>query len=731
MAYSINKFNGVELVVLEDGTVDTSTSVGLVGRNYVGYGEIQNENFVFLTENFANNIAPARPLTGQVWYDTSSSLLKVYNGTNWTVAGAATVGTVAPTSPSTGSLWLTPDGNILYTWNGTAWVKIGPEGLEGYGVTRARSVVLNATNGNVYPVIVLYVNDVPMVVYSVSTFTIDSSSALTGFSVVSAGITLSTAYSITGNIVGNSTTASRLQTPKTINGVSFDGSNNITVKSSTTNKLTVGDYLTGNDFDGSLPVTIGVNATSSNTIGTVVARNSSGGFAASVITSDLVGNVTGNVTASTGRSRFNIVEANEFVGMITASTANTATRLATPRTINGVAFDGTANITVPAAADTLTGTNLAGNVTQSNLNTVGTLVSLNVADPGVTVGASNQFKFFLDTGAVPTIRSNEVNKELNIDIADASQPGSRTDITFIPASQSLAAGGLSKPSLIPGLDIVTNLGHPSKRWNKVYADEFIGTVNYSTLSGKTTNINGGAAGSIPYQTAANTTAMLAAGTPGYYLRAGASGTLSWASISYENLNKGSYVNMINTSTLDPVLFYNSQTPITISVDATSTNTASKVVARDASGNFSAGTITASLVGEVNGNVTGNAGTATKLATARTINGVAFDGTSNITISTLYTITYGNTQYSTSGYTNIVNGWNNSYNYFDVFPPTGKTMSNLVGFIPSIAVIYYAGTVNGDDQTRCTWSNLGDRVRVWVQNTEQRSTPAANWLAIWS
>ena len=157
MAYSINKFNGVELVVLEDGTVDTSTSVGLVGRNYVGYGEIQNENFIFLTENFANNTAPTRPLTGQVWYNTSNGLLNVYNGTGWMTVGSATVSTSAPTTPALGNLWLTPNGNILYTWNGTAWVKIGPEGLEGYGVTRARSQTLNATNGGVYPVIVLYI----------------------------------------------------------------------------------------------------------------------------------------------------------------------------------------------------------------------------------------------------------------------------------------------------------------------------------------------------------------------------------------------------------------------------------------------------------------------------------------------------------------------------------------------------------------------------------------------
>jgi hypothetical protein len=211
--------------------------------------------------------------------------------------------------------------------------------------------------------------------------------------------------------------------------------------------------------------------------------------------------------------------------------------------------------------------------------------------------------------------------------------------------------------------------------------------------------------------------------------------------------------------------------VTISVDATTTNTASKVVARDSSGNFSAGTITANLIGNVTGTVSGNAGSATQLQTARTINGVSFDGTQNITVtatdatkvalagSTMtgyltlvgapvnanhattktyvdsrlpqYTFTSGNTVYSTSGFTNQVGSWNNSRNFFDVFPPSGKTMTNLVAFIPSIAVIHYAGGVNGDDSMRCTWSELSDRIRVYVQNTEQRSTPAANYLAIWS
>jgi hypothetical protein len=63
--------------------------------------------------------------------------------------------------------------------------------------------------------------------------------------------------------------------------------------------------------------------------------------------------------------------------------------------------------------------------------------------------------------------------------------------------------------------------------------------------------------------------------------------------------------------------------LTLGVDATNLNTASKVVARDASGNFVAGTITAAL--------TGNASTATTLQTARNIGGVSFNGAADINL----------------------------------------------------------------------------------------------------
>jgi hypothetical protein len=201
-------------------------------------------------------------------------------------------------------------------------------------------------------------------------------------------------------------------------------------------------------------------------------------------------------------------------------------------------------------------------------------------------------------GAVPTIRVTATNKKINFDIADTSQPDAVTDLSFIPASESLALGGLSAPAFIPDTEGVTNLGHPAAEWNKIYANNLIGNADTATLATTSTNVAGGGAGALVYQTAASTTGLLSVGTPGQILKAAAGNTLVWANPTFEGLTPGSYLALKNTTTDAPVATYDgsSSIPVTIFVDAVSANTVSKVVARDASGNFSAGTITANLTG---------------------------------------------------------------------------------------------------------------------------------------
>jgi len=75
MAYTINRFNGTVLTNVEDGTVDQTTDLKLIGKNYSGYGEAQNENTVFLLENFAGSSAPTKPISGMLWFDNTNNNL--------------------------------------------------------------------------------------------------------------------------------------------------------------------------------------------------------------------------------------------------------------------------------------------------------------------------------------------------------------------------------------------------------------------------------------------------------------------------------------------------------------------------------------------------------------------------------------------------------------------------------------------------------------------------------
>lgn len=76
MAYTIIKSDGTVLTTIADGTINTtSTSAGLPGRNYAGYGQSLDTNFVHAIENFADSTPPANPLRGQLWYNTNANTM--------------------------------------------------------------------------------------------------------------------------------------------------------------------------------------------------------------------------------------------------------------------------------------------------------------------------------------------------------------------------------------------------------------------------------------------------------------------------------------------------------------------------------------------------------------------------------------------------------------------------------------------------------------------------------
>lgn len=135
MAYTITNSRGIELGTILDGTKDdTTTSLTLIGRNYSNYGQFMVDNFVKLTENFARDISPSNPLAGQIWWDTSTSRLKVYTGSefNWKIISSATAQATPPNTVNSGDIWWDTDAEQLYIYNGGTpyndanWVLVGP-----------------------------------------------------------------------------------------------------------------------------------------------------------------------------------------------------------------------------------------------------------------------------------------------------------------------------------------------------------------------------------------------------------------------------------------------------------------------------------------------------------------------------------------------------------------------------------------------------------------------------
>ena len=134
MPYIINKTNGQQLTIVQDASVDQTTDLIFVGRNYSGYGEIQNENFLKLLENFSSSTPPSNPILGQTWYNTSDNSLNVcYAEASGTVTAkfkslaTSNSGNAAPSDPTTGDLWYDSTDGQLKLWNGTSYIVIGPD----------------------------------------------------------------------------------------------------------------------------------------------------------------------------------------------------------------------------------------------------------------------------------------------------------------------------------------------------------------------------------------------------------------------------------------------------------------------------------------------------------------------------------------------------------------------------------------------------------------------------
>jgi microcystin-dependent protein len=178
-------------ITVLDNSINSSTSVKFPGRGYSDYGAIIAENFLHLLENFSNNIPPANPVEGQLWYDNTDDAdqLKLYDGTQWISASGLKKSLTEPTASSSneGDLWVNSDSQQLFMYVGSKWTLVGPDYSSGlFTGFKAENIV--GIDNNTYTVFTLRIQEQVLTIFSLNTFT--PKSLINGFGVIRPGINL-------------------------------------------------------------------------------------------------------------------------------------------------------------------------------------------------------------------------------------------------------------------------------------------------------------------------------------------------------------------------------------------------------------------------------------------------------------------------------------------------------------------------------------------------------------
>lgn len=307
-------------------------------------------------------------------------------------AGLNMTGTTDPSTPASGDIWNNTGALKFYNGSATKTIAFTDSNITGTaaGLSSTLAIGSGGTNGTATPTAgaIAFGNGSAYAFTSAGTsgqvLTSAGSGTPTWTSQSSLSVGTATNASNTTNVATtNDTTTSTAQYLTWVGATS--GNNGINVSSTKLTFTPSTGTLAATVFSGSGASLTNIpnsatTAASANTASAIVARDSSGNFSAGTITAALSGN------------------------------ASTATALQTARTINGTSFDGTANITVTAAAGTLTGSTLNSGVTSSSLTSVGTLSGL-TATGTVNFGSAT-------TVTVPTpVNSTDAANKLYVDNA--------------------------------------------------------------------------------------------------------------------------------------------------------------------------------------------------------------------------------------------------------------------------------------------------------------------------
>jgi hypothetical protein len=442
MAYTINLTDGTVFATVNDGTINTASSMTLVGKNYAGYGQFLDDNFIHLLENGSNTTAPPAPLTGQLWWDKTNSLLKVYNGTTFKTISAATASATAPTSNVTGDLWYDTVNQQVKVYTGTGFLVVGPAYSSSTGTAGAIPETINDAGATPHYVTTLYVNNVRVAIFNNDATFTASAPTSTLFPTIYKGMTMSNAAgtNISGNLIGAGNVV-----------VSAGGATTATFTSTGANITGYGN-ITGNIIGGNV-LTPGVVSAAGNVFGANFVGNITIPAGAPVSTT---GNITSGNTLSSG-----IISA---TGNAIAGNILTAGIVSAGGNVYGANFIG--NITIPAGAPVST----TGNITSGNILTSGLVSAVGNVTGSYIIGNGSQLTGISAAVSVSQIQNGTSNALIGTSGGNFTVSIGGTSNVIVVSNDTMYANVVSAQSIAhTGTNAVGNIGSSSSYFNRLFA----------------------------------------------------------------------------------------------------------------------------------------------------------------------------------------------------------------------------------------------------------------------
>jgi hypothetical protein len=288
MSYIINNSRGNVIAVVANGTVNTTaTNLALVGRAVTDYGTYENENYVYLLENFANSTAPTHPILGQLWYNSTTDTLSAYNSANtWTALASQDYVQAQKISPAFTGTPTAPTAAI-----GTATFQIATTSFVINQLGSANSIVSvgNITGGNLLTSGLISASG-----------SVTSGGNITGGNITGGNILTAGMISAGGNISGGNLNVAGLSLSANVVSVLNVSGNIAGANILTPGILSAGGSVYGANFVGNITMPAGSPV---STTGNVVGGN--------FLTSGVV-SASGNIT-TTNTLIANVVIANTVI----------------------------------------------------------------------------------------------------------------------------------------------------------------------------------------------------------------------------------------------------------------------------------------------------------------------------------------------------------------------------------------------------------------------------------